>query len=307
MINLTGAPLTGLLLRNVNAQKHAIEAYSRTHQHEHIVTPPVVDIEIGTAGVHMSSNEHLVTFDPFDTPFSKPKFEQLQQIISVHDGNATFFQNLEKPGCSSLLPLNSGFAHNKTLYEHDCTPKNGCPLPFADMPSCTRLQHHPDRAYHYSLLPCRRPNPKLGFKVHAAVPTMRLSTFINERGVTRIKNLKIDAQGADAAIVQDVFTRTTVHIDRMMVECQLLDRTPQQYVHADYLPNDCMAVIGLVRNHQPALMTHVSWRAVNCHAAEYDVDFRRTPPLIPAVGWSLGVTPQALKPDDVRFEPGNLR
>jgi len=266
-------PLATFLGRNTAAQAAEL-ARSLSQTLPTNRTPPVIDIDIGTAGIPIASRHHLVTFDPFDLPLSRANYERLAFAVSPHaEGHEKFFVNLDKPGCSSMLPVNPAFRHNETLYLADCLPEDGCRL----APECTRcktchtLKHHPDRFFHGTVLPCRR--PKGGFEVRT-VPTQRLSTFLRERRVERVEFLKIDAQGADRAIVEDVFARTALPVRHLRVECQLLDgRVPPMYVDERVPPNDCHAIVAVVSRLRPALMTRVEWAESNCHVAEYNLDF----------------------------------
>lgn len=243
-------------------------------------TPPFIDIDIGTAGIPMQSKVHLVTFDPFDLPITKHNYERHAFAISpLREGNATFYVNHARAGCSSLLPINPAFSAaaeaqegvNKT-YLADCLPENGCHLaPECNAcKTCSTLKHHTDHFFHVAVLQCRRPPHGFDERV---IPTMRLSSFLRSRGVQRVGFLKVDAQGADLSIIEDVFTRTDVPIDHLRVECQMLDRAPPMYVHGGFLPNDCFAAIEMVRRHRPALAKRIEWGGSNCHIAEYNLDF----------------------------------
>lgn len=265
-------PLAGLLGRNIAAQAAEL-ARSALQTLPTNRTPPVIDIDIGTAGIPIASRHYLVTFDPFDLPILHDNHERLAVAISPHvESHVTFFVNVDKPGCSSMLPVNPAFRHNDTLYLADCLPEDGCRL----APECTRcktchtLKHRNDRFFHGAVLPCRRPQG--GFEVRT-VPAQRLSNFLRERRVERVEFLKIDAQGADRAIVEDVFARTELPVRHLRVECQLLDgRVPPAYVDKRVPPNDCHAIIALVRRLRPAL-ARVEWAESNCHVAEYNLDF----------------------------------
>ena len=272
-------PMHELLGKNVASRQKA--EFAQQHDAAKASTPPFIDIDIGTAGVPMPSNRHLVTFDPFDLPVFKHNYERHAFAISpLREGNATFYINREKPGCSSLLPINPAFSTNETVYMDDCLPEHGCHPPAAcTSPECLRpcstLKHHLDHFFHIAVLRCRRPLASKGGLEERVVPTIRLSTFLKIRGVQRIGFLKIDAQGGDLSLVEDVFKRTDIPIDHLRVECQLLDRVPPQYVHEGFLPNDCYAHIEMVRRRRPELMGRVAWSGSNCHIAEYNLDFWR--------------------------------
>ena len=252
---------------------------------DHHGIPDTIDVDIGTLGKPIASSRFLVTFDPFDAPIFNANFERLPFAISPFvEGNASFYANQAVPGCSSLLRPNAAFSlvGNESAFRADCIPENGChPAKECSLCApCHTNKHHIDHIFHHIVLSCRR----LRNYVRRSVPTLRLSTFLLERRVQRIQFLKIDAQGLDRSIVHDVFTRTNVTVDRLRVECQLLDRAPANYdamsaelgdrkVSAEVLPNDCYSTLELVRRYRPSMARKVRWEWSNCHMAEYNLDF----------------------------------
>ena len=256
-----------------------------------------IDIDIGTAGQPMDSTRHLITFDPFDKPLIQPNYERLQFIVhpTEHGSKIPFYVNKAMPGCSSMLPINAAFENNAT-YLSDCTLENGCHVaeectkcgPCCTTPHCARCggkclaaswwarssegRAGRDYFFHRFVLKCRRAPIET-----TSVPTLRLSQFLHERRIHHVHYLKIDAQGADRSIVHDVLSNSKVAIDKMRVECQLLDRATSMYGYSGdsntMQPNDCRAIVELVRRHRPALMEQVEWSESNCHIAEYNIDF----------------------------------
>ena len=253
---------------------------------------PVIDtIDIGTNRFPLRSSGHLVTFDPFDPPLKRPGYERLGFAITAaaDGGTSTFYINNDFDPCSSLLPVNPAFrlpkdGGDRDAYSADCLPERGCELwnrttwcavdkhnvirrvPKADCQVCSAN----DGWGHFHRM-CRR--PRKGWR-NITVPTVRLSTFLNERSVSTVNFLKIDAQGADRAIVRDVLMRTKVSIHHLRAECQFLDRTLPLYVDdgsGAYPPNDCLAIVKLVHRLRPNL-DQESWELSNCHVAEYNVD-----------------------------------
>ena len=118
-----------------------------------------------------------------------------------------------------------------------------------------RRSCRPRLLFHRFVLKCRRAPIET-----TSVPTLRLSQFLHERRIHHVHYLKIDAQGADRSIVHDVLSNSKVAIDKMRVECQLLDRATSMYGYSGdsntMQPNDCRAIVELVRRHRPARPRH---------------------------------------------------
>jgi hypothetical protein len=221
-------------------------------------TPAVVDIDIGRFGKPISSGLHLITFDPFDRAVVTDRYERWPFAVSGQfQGNSSFYVNRDIPGCSSLLPINPAFANDTQQYRARALKPSGH--------RCKLTQF----ALHVRL--CRRPK----HTEVRTVRTVRLSHVLLGQRVRHINYLKVDAQGADFSIVRDVLRNTNVTLSRLRAECQQLDRAPPFYVAANTPPNDCAALVALVRRHRPeSLSPNIEWTLSNCDAAEYNVDFR---------------------------------
>ena len=132
---------------------------------------------------------------------------------------------------------------------------------------------HKSRVEFCCIRPCKR--PKRSSKTE--VWTLMLSTFIKLRGIRHISHLKVDAQGLDFHILQDVLLRTDadVEIDSITAECQRYDRLTHPMYEAF---NDCSAMKELVRGslmrRDPSRRpVRVSTTENNCRNAEYDLHF----------------------------------
>lgn len=218
--------------------------------------PYAIDIEIGTLGRAMRSSHHLISFDPFDAQRVRGGREQMPFAVSTSGGNATFYLNRDVAGCSSLLPLNPAFA-NDSAYT-------------AEVSGCQAARKVSLGNLRFVVRRCRRPR-RTGVRT---VPTIRLSDFLTGRGLFAVNFLKVDAQGLDVAIVEDVLTRTSLQLTHLQAECQELNRAPALYATAPGgAPNDCAALEALVRRHRPAGLRHVEWSLSNCVHAEWNLDF----------------------------------
>merc|ERR1711879_173260 len=175
-----------------------------------------VNIDIGTAGMTdglLKEDALLITFDPFDSYLKRPGHERLPYVVAHKDGKVNFIVNHLYPQCSSLSQINPHARAKR--------PKIACST----------------RAFKYFQW-CINTS-KLEVK---EVQGIRLSTFLRRRSFNKINTLKIDAQGSDFAILQDVLEMTPqVRVDHIVLECQDYKQTNislRLYV-AD---NDCRVI-----------------------------------------------------------------
>eukprot|EP00756_Hemistasia_phaeocysticola_P004377 Hpha_TRINITY_DN12780_c0_g2::TRINITY_DN12780_c0_g2_i1::g.114492::m.114492 len=221
--------------------------------------PRVVDVEIGTQGVHiqMSSNM-LYTFDPFDVQERTDSIERFPFAISdkIDGANGTFYLNERVGGCSSMNRLNPAFESNPRLLRHQASDCKQCEGPPGNVHGC------PCHCPPFVLILCRT----AAFYRPLQVPVRRLSSVLVELGVQRVEHLKIDAQGSDFAILRDVLENApSVTVDTWQVECQFYQRTPAFYDAR----NDCQAILDYASQRLPHHTTraHVN----NCQCAEYNI------------------------------------
>lgn len=98
------------------------------------------------------------------------------------------------------------------------------------------------------------------------VPSIRLSTFVRQRGIAAIGLLKIDAQGSDFSILKDLFENTAVMPRKIVFECQQY----RQGVPLYFTNNDCEEIKFYLRQKLPASAAFTE-KANNCVAREYNV------------------------------------
>tara|TARA_B110001452_G_scaffold202050_1_gene172108 strand:+ start:2127 stop:2840 length:714 start_codon:yes stop_codon:yes gene_type:complete len=220
-------------------------------------TPSTIDVDIGTLGRPVKSKNHLVTFDPFDRHLVREKYERLPFAVSPFDaegGNATFYINRDEPACSSMLGINPAFRRNATLVHERAS-------------TCQPSRVFSTGKLFGYVVRCRDPRH---LEV-SSVPTIRLSTFLTQRKVRHINWIKVDAQGADLAIVEDLLTRTSVTLGHMTAECQDLQKAPPLYLDNSLPLNDCAALVALARRHRPHGFDRVEYSWSNSCAAEHNV------------------------------------
>lgn len=218
----------------------------------------IIDIDIGTLGKPIgrsSANNYLITFDPFDHKYLGTKYERLPYAVTTNKEEVSpFYVNQMIPGCSSLNRYNPIFDSNPDLVNemwhgepgdaHNCQPNN------AERCCVQRCKH-----------------PKRRKRAIMQVPTIKLSTVIKQRNINKINFLKIDAQGSDKSILQDVLS-TGVKVERIMAECQRYDK-----IHPIYdSQNDCEAMVKEVHHFRPEFT--VEWIVNNCLNAEYNLIFQ---------------------------------
>lgn len=185
----------------------------------------------------------LLTFDPFDKLLIEDKYERHPYLISDFDGTTSFYINHDIPGCSSINHRNwvvdQGW--QKKLQKQYCGGKKSGILKGCMEPK--RVERKEIR--------CRR-----------------LSTFVTERDVRRIKLLKIDAQGSDFTIVKDLFENApNVWVDILKVECQKFNETVPLY----FASNDCDDIVKYVKQKESRRIQAIEFKTNNCLVREYNL------------------------------------
>lgn len=220
----------------------------------------IYDIEIGVAGVITKSTaaDVLVTFDPGDTLKITDEMESYPFAIADFDGTASFWVNDDYNDCGSL-----NYIHGlEVVGDNNAQQIKQWYMDWQG--SACRNAAEKRRHLHFAFL-CMFPQ-----KSHFApnIPVKRLSTFLRESGIQTIHHLQIDAQGADFAILKDVFENYAgnVSIQRITVECQYYNTSRPLYLAA----NDCQQIKNYVQG-KCGEGTMIQDQLNNCGIMEYNL------------------------------------
>lgn len=210
--------------------------------------PGIVDIDIGTLGSPISSNaDKLITFDPFDKLLRQDKYERYPFVISDVDGKLPFFANDKVGGCSTLNFRNE---HYDIEYQSKIHQRCGT----------SRKKFLSSFLVHCMHFPQRR----------MVVHSLRLSRFVRERNIRHIRNLKIDAQGSDFAILKDVIENAEqgLRIENITIECQWLNDSIPLY----FTSNDCGHIEEYMKDKFEGFQ--LVKQLNNCNVNEYNFIYR---------------------------------
>lgn len=210
----------------------------------HKANNTVYDIDIGTLGTPISkTSDVLITFDPFDKKLITPTYERHPYIVTDYDGVTNFTENQDSPGCSTI---------NRRNVEYNMTKR------FIKMEAGCAKGQEINPHYELCLAPKRTKRQEL--------PCIRLSSFVKERGIKKVRMLKVDAQGTDFSIIKDLFENVPdIVVKNLMFECQFYDKGIPMF----YVMNDCEDALTYLR--QKRRVVSFREQMQGCQVEEYNL------------------------------------